>query len=54
MIKGAGFKQETNKVTIIDKTEKISEFGLKSKAQVAEDIFNEILEKTKWISLLKL
>ena len=43
--KGAGFKQETNKVTIIDKTENISEFSLKSKAQVAVDIFNEILER---------
>lgn len=40
--KGAGFKKETNKVTIIDKFEKILEFGLKSKAEVAEDIFNEI------------
>ncbi len=42
--KGAGFKKETNKVTIIDKSEKISEFSLKSKAKVAEDIFNEILK----------
>ena len=40
--KGAGFKKSTNKVTIIDKSEKISEFGLKSKKEVAEDIFNEI------------
>lgn len=44
--KGAGFKKETNKVTIIDKLEKISEFSLKSKAEVAEDIFNEILNRT--------
>jgi len=43
--KGAGFKKETNKVTIIDKSENISEFSLKSKAAVAEDIFNEILNK---------
>ncbi len=43
--KGAGFKKETNKVTIIDKSEKISEFSLKSKAMVAEDIFSEILNK---------
>ncbi|WP_298286932.1 bifunctional phosphopantothenoylcysteine decarboxylase/phosphopantothenate--cysteine ligase CoaBC [uncultured Lutibacter sp.] len=43
--KGAGFKNETNKVTIIDKFEKISEFSLKSKAQVAEDIFKEILNR---------
>jgi len=43
--KGAGFKKETNKITIIDKSEKISEFGLKSKAVVAQDIFNEILDR---------
>ena len=43
--KGAGFKKETNKVTIIDKLEKISEFSLKSKAEVAEDIFNEISKR---------
>jgi phosphopantothenoylcysteine decarboxylase / phosphopantothenate---cysteine ligase len=43
--KGAGFKKETNKVTIIDKFEKISEFSLKSKADVARDIFKEILNK---------
>ena len=42
--KGAGFKKETNKVTIIDKLENISEFGVKSKAKVAKDIFNEILD----------
>jgi len=42
---GAGFKNETNKVTIIDKFENISEFSLKSKAEVASDIFNEILNK---------
>jgi phosphopantothenoylcysteine decarboxylase/phosphopantothenate--cysteine ligase len=43
--KGAGFKKETNKVTIIDKSEKISEFSLKSKAAVAKDIFSEILNR---------
>lgn len=43
--KGAGFKKETNKVSIIDKSEKISEFSLKSKAEVAEDIFNVILNQ---------
>jgi len=43
--KGAGFKKETNKITVIDKSEKISEFGLKSKADVAQDIFNEILDR---------
>ncbi len=43
--KGAGFKKATNKVTIIDKSEKISEFALKSKAKVAQDIFNQILDR---------
>lgn len=43
--KGAGFKKSTNKVTIIDNSEKISEFSLKSKAEVADDIFNEILKR---------
>ena len=42
---GAGFKKETNKVTIIDKFKNISEFSLKSKAEVAQDIFNKILNK---------
>jgi phosphopantothenoylcysteine decarboxylase/phosphopantothenate--cysteine ligase len=43
--KGAGFKKETNKVTIIDKLENISKFSVKSKADVASDIFKEILKK---------
>jgi phosphopantothenoylcysteine decarboxylase/phosphopantothenate--cysteine ligase len=43
--KGAGFKKSTNKVTIIDKSEKISEFSLKSKSEVAQDIFNEIVNR---------
>ncbi|MBP8793935.1 MAG: bifunctional phosphopantothenoylcysteine decarboxylase/phosphopantothenate--cysteine ligase CoaBC [Lutibacter sp.] len=43
--KGAGFQKETNKVTLIDKSENISEFSLKSKSEVAIDIFNEILMK---------
>jgi len=43
--KGAGFKKDTNKVTIIDKFKNISEFSLKSKAAVAEDIFNEIFHR---------
>lgn len=43
--KGAGFKKDTNKVTIIDKLENISEFSLKSKTKVATDIFNEILNQ---------
>lgn len=43
--KGAGFKQETNKVTIIDKFKKISEFSLKSKEAVASDIFDIVISK---------
>lgn len=42
--KGAGFKTNTNKVTLIDKFQNISEFSLKSKAKVAKDIFNEIVK----------
>ena len=43
--KGAGFKKPTNKVTIIDKSEYITEFKLKPKNEVASDIFNEILKQ---------
>ncbi len=43
--KGAGFKTDTNKVTIIDKNEKITTFELKSKTEVAQDIFDEIIKK---------
>ena len=44
---GAGFGFDTNKVTIIDKNNKIDNYELKPKSEVAEDIFNKI------ISLLK-
>lgn len=40
---GAGFQHDTNRVTIIDKDNKITNFELKSKKEVAEDIINEIL-----------
>ena len=43
--KGAGFKKATNKITIIDSSEKQIAFALKSKAEVASDIFNEILNR---------
>ncbi len=39
---GAGFAHDTNKVTIIGKNNIQKEFGLKSKADVAKDIVNEI------------
>jgi phosphopantothenoylcysteine decarboxylase/phosphopantothenate--cysteine ligase len=45
--KGAGFNHDTNKITIIDKNNKVEEYELKSKSEVATDIFNKI------ISLLK-
>ena len=43
--KGAGFKTDTNKITLIDKSENITTFELKSKSEVAQDIFNEIIKK---------
>lgn len=42
---GAGFKSPTNKVTFIDNKDRILEFELKSKADVAKDILNEILNQ---------
>ncbi len=41
---GAGFKSDTNKITIIDKNNLQSLFDLKSKKEVAKDIINKILE----------
>ena len=41
---GAGFKTTTNKVSLIDKFENINTYDLKSKSEVANDIFNEILQ----------
>lgn len=41
--KGAGFKSDTNKVTLIDKNETINTFELKSKTEVAKDILNTII-----------
>jgi len=43
--KGAGFATSTNKITIIDQSENITEFKLKSKTEVAKDIFKTILAK---------
>ena len=43
--KGAGFKKETNKVTLIDVNNNITEYALKSKAEVATDIFNQIIKQ---------
>ncbi|MDB5014477.1 MAG: coaBC [Daejeonella sp.] len=43
---GAGFKGDTNKITIIDKSLNKKFFSLKSKKEVAVDICNEILNLT--------
>ena len=43
--KGAGFAKSTNKVTIIDSNLNEKPFELKSKAEVANDIMNEILQR---------
>ncbi|MBU3659667.1 MAG: bifunctional phosphopantothenoylcysteine decarboxylase/phosphopantothenate--cysteine ligase CoaBC [Flavobacteriales bacterium] len=42
--KGAGFQGDTNKITILDKTNAKKEFELKSKTAVAEDIIESILK----------
>lgn len=41
---GAGFLHDTNKITIIKPDNNIKEFELKSKAEAAKDIINEITE----------
>ncbi len=40
--KGAGFKGQTNKVTLINHKLEVKAFDLKTKSEVAQDIFNEI------------
>ncbi len=40
---GAGFKSDSNKITMIDKNHVVKIGDLKSKAEVATDIFNEIM-----------
>jgi len=40
--KGAGFKHNTNKVSIIHKDESVQHFELKSKKDVAKDILSEL------------
>jgi len=41
---GAGFKHETNKVSILGKDNKLTNFELKSKKEVAKDIINELVD----------
>ncbi len=45
--KGAGFAGNTNKITLIDKNKNRKEFPLKSKFEVAKDIFKTILTLLK-------
>ncbi len=44
---GAGFQHETNKVTIIEKDNKMTSFELKSKTAVANDIMHKVIELLK-------
>lgn len=41
---GAGFGYETNKISILDKNNKIQHFELKSKSEVSEDILKKVAE----------
>jgi len=41
--KGAGFGYDTNRITIIDKSNNVDKFELKPKSEVATDIFNKII-----------
>jgi len=50
---GAGFGYDTNKITILDKDNKIKNFGLKSKKEVAVDILETIHEYSIGTASLK-
>lgn len=43
--KGAGFRTETNKITIINSKEEKTDYDLKDKSEVAEDILNSIMSQ---------
>lgn len=43
--KGAGFKADTNKVTLIDKHNKVKAFSVKPKTEVANDILQYIIQQ---------
>lgn len=45
--KGAGFGYTTNKISIVDKNNKITTFGLKDKSDVAQDIAEKIISLYK-------
>jgi len=42
---GAGFAHDTNRITIIDRDNKLTRFELKTKKEVAHDIIHHILDK---------
>ena len=42
--KGAGFRHDTNKITIIDNNNNLHKFELKPKYEVANDIINHLIE----------
>lgn len=44
---GAGFKGDTNKITIIDRDLQKTSYGLKSKDEVARDICDKLIELIK-------
>lgn len=43
--KGAGFKSDTNKISILLRDGQVIDYELKPKDEVAEDIFNEIIKR---------
>ena len=43
--KGAGFKKDTNKVTLISKDNKLTPFDVKPKREVAKDILQYIIKE---------
>ena len=43
--KGAGFKSDTNKITLISKDNKIVSFNVKLKEEVANDILQHIIKE---------
>jgi phosphopantothenoylcysteine decarboxylase/phosphopantothenate--cysteine ligase len=45
---GAGFRHQTNKVSLIDRDETLTEFGLKNKSEVAADIADHIANRLSY------
>ncbi|HLW08116.1 MAG TPA: phosphopantothenoylcysteine decarboxylase, partial [Marinilabiliaceae bacterium] len=46
-VQGAGFATDTNKITIIDNQNKKTDFPLKNKKEVANDIVNYLIPLLK-------